>query len=112
MTASLRLRHLGHSPLIEDNSVQTSTSTLLNAGAAWRTGRLEYRLDAFNLMDSGDYDISYFYASRLPGEPAEGVEDIHFHPLEPRSFRAAVKLYLQGGPDQGAARNSSPAVDR
>lgn len=94
VTASLRLRHLGQSPLIEDNSARASTSTLVNAGVAWRTGRLEYRLDAFNLFDSGDYDISYFYASRLPGEPAEGVEDIHFHPLEPRSLRAAVKLYL------------------
>ncbi len=94
VSASLRLRHLGRAPLIEDNSVGTSSSTLLNAGVAWRTGRLEYRLDAFNLLDSDDYDISYFYASRLAGEPDEGVEDIHFHPLEPRSFRAALKLYL------------------
>ncbi len=94
VTASLRLRHLGVSPLIEDNSVRSSTSTLLNAGTAWRTGRLEVRLDVFNLLDNGDYDISYFYTSRLPGEPTEGVDDIHFHPLEPRTFRAAVKLYL------------------
>jgi hypothetical protein len=58
VTASLRLRHLGRSPLIEDNSVRTSTSTLMNAGVAWRTGRLENQPDAFNLREGGDYDIS------------------------------------------------------
>jgi hypothetical protein len=26
----------------------------------------------------------YFYASRLKAELAEGVNDIHFHPVEPR----------------------------
>jgi hypothetical protein len=33
---------------------------------------------------------SAWYASRLPGEPAGGVEDYHFHPIEPRNAR----LYL------------------
>ena len=32
-------------------------------------------------------DIDYFYTSRLPGEPAEGVDDIHFHPVLPRTAR-------------------------
>jgi hypothetical protein len=40
-----------------------------------------------NLLDSDDHDIDYFYASRLPGEPADGVEDIHFHIFEPRQIR-------------------------
>jgi hypothetical protein len=44
-----------------------------------------------NLLDSRDNDITYFYASRLPGEPAEGVDDIHFHPLEPRQLRVTVR---------------------
>ena len=47
-------------------------------------------LSAFNLLDSDDNDIAYFYASRLPGEPAEGIEDIHFHVFEPRQ----VRVYL------------------
>ena len=37
-------------------------------------------LEAFNLFDANVSDIDYFYASRLPGEPADGVEDIHTHP--------------------------------
>jgi hypothetical protein len=35
-------------------------------------------------------DITYYYASRLPDEPAEGVNDIHFHPGEKRSFRVTL----------------------
>jgi len=36
-------------------------------------------------------DVDYFYASRLPGEPAEGVDDIHFHPAESRSARLTAE---------------------
>jgi len=45
------------------------------------------QLDVLNLCNSKDHDIDYFYASRLPGEPAEGVADVHFHPIEPRTVR-------------------------
>ncbi len=92
LSASLRLRHLGEAPLIEDDSVRAQPSTLLNLGAAYRRGQVEWRLDVFNALDSDDYDIAYFYASRLPGEATEGVEDVHFHPLEPRTIRASVKV--------------------
>jgi len=43
-----------------------------------------------NLLDSQDNDIQYFYPSRLAGEPAGGVEDLHLHPVEPRQFRGSV----------------------
>ena len=44
-------------------------------------------VDLFNLLDAKDSDIDYFYESRLPGEPAGGVEDVHFHPALPRTAR-------------------------
>ncbi|MEJ2603108.1 MAG: TonB-dependent receptor [Gammaproteobacteria bacterium] len=90
--ASARLRWLSEAPLTEDGSVRSDESLLVNAGLGYRSGRFEYRLDVFNLFDSDDADISYYYASRLPGEAAEGVEDIHFHPLEPRTIRASVSF--------------------
>ena len=92
--ASARLRWLGEAPLVEDDSVRSNSSTLLNVGAGWRRGALELRLDAFNALDSNDDDIAYFYESRLGGEPAAGVADVHFHPLEPRSVRGTVTLHL------------------
>jgi hypothetical protein len=42
--------------------------------------------------NSFDNDIEYFYPSRLPGEPAEGIEDIHLHPVEPRTLRGYVSI--------------------
>ncbi len=90
LAASMRLRYLGEAPLVEDNSVRAADSLLLNAGVAYRRDRLELRLDLFNLLDSDDNDIAYFYASRLAGEAAGGVEDLHFHPLEPRTARASM----------------------
>ena len=44
----------------------------------------------FNLFNAQTNDISYYYTSRLPGEPAEGVDDVHFHPGEKRSFRVSL----------------------
>ena len=89
---ALRLRHFGAYPLVEDNSVRAEPATLLNAEVGWLFGS-GVRLEAvvLNLLDSEAADIQYFYASRLPGEPAEGVEDVHFHPVEPRQVRVALQ---------------------
>lgn len=95
LRTSLRLRYLGEAPLIEDNSVKAASSLLVNAGIAWRLPAAELRLDVFNLLDSDDDDISYYYASRLPGEPAAGVDDVHFHPLEPRTIRGTVTFFWE-----------------
>lgn len=93
--ASARLRWLSSAPLVEDDSIRSNASVLVNVGGAYRRGPFEYRLDVFNLLDSSDDDIAYYYASRLAGEPAGGVEDIHLHPLEPRSLRASVTYSWQ-----------------
>lgn len=84
---SLRLRHFGPRPLIEDGSVRSDTSTLVNGRIGYRfEAGLSLALEVFNLLDEEASDIEYFYESRLAGE-AEPVEDIHFHPAEPRSLR-------------------------
>lgn len=41
--------------------------------------------DVFDLFDAKDSDIDYYYASRLPNEPLDGVNDIHLHPELPRT---------------------------
>jgi hypothetical protein len=78
-------------PLAEDDRVrsQAQTTVDLPLGNALLPRPL-LRLDLFNLFDSQTSDIAYFYDSRLPGEPAEGVGDVHFHPAEPRSFRVSL----------------------
>jgi hypothetical protein len=84
---SLRLRYFGPRPLIEDNSVRSKSTTLVNLEAGYTYKRLRAQLDVLNLFDSKDHDIDYFYVSRLPGEPLDGVADVHFHPVEPRTVR-------------------------
>jgi outer membrane receptor protein involved in Fe transport len=85
-----RVRYLGEAPLIEDNSVRSDPTLLVNLEAGYRFNeRLSAFVTVFNLFDSEDNDISYFYESQLPGEAAP-VEDIHFHPVEPRTFRGTI----------------------
>lgn len=87
---SVRLRYFGERPLLEDNSVKSDDSTVVNLRAGYAARRWEAKVDVLNVLDSNDHDIDYFYASRLPGEPDEGVEDIHYHVLEPRTVRLYV----------------------
>ena len=46
--------------------------------------------DVFNILDAKVSDIDYFYTSRLPGERADGIDDVHFHPVEKRAFRVGM----------------------
>lgn len=56
--------------------------------------RFDTKLELLNVFDSKDHDIDYFYASRLPSEAAEGVEDQHYHPVEPRMVRVSVSYHF------------------
>ena len=90
--AGLRVRHLGKSALIEDNSVKGSPTTLVNMRAAFTPGRFEIFGELLNIFDKRDKDIQYFYTSRLPGEPAGGVDDIHSRVVEPFTARVGAKI--------------------
>ncbi len=88
--ASLQVRHFGPRPLTADGSVRSESTTLVNLKAAYRFAKVAVALDVLNLADSEDSDVSYFYGSRLEGEPLEGIEDVHFHPVIPRTFRLSA----------------------
>jgi hypothetical protein len=92
--AGLRLRRFGAAPLIEDDSARSSATTTMNGQVSYRFGpRVALTLAGFNLLESEDNDITYFYESQLPGE-ASPVSDIHFHPVEPRTFRLTLSVTL------------------
>lgn len=91
LTSSLRIRHFGSAPLIEDNSVRSEPTTLVNFGAAYDFDMYTIEFDVFNIMDSNARDITYYYESMMAGE-SEPVEDIHYHPVEPRTFRVGFKV--------------------
>ena len=92
-TTSLFGRYFGPRSLLEDNSVKSTSTTLFNAQTTYEVNKqLRLRFDVFNIFDRKADDITYYYRSRLPGEPADGVNDIHFHPVERRSLRVATLI--------------------
>jgi outer membrane cobalamin receptor len=89
---ALQLRYFGPRPLIEDNSVRSNDTTTLNGRVGYKISpsmRIEF--EGFNLANRRDSAIDYYYPSRLSGEPVgSSTSDIHFHPVESRSFRLTL----------------------
>jgi hypothetical protein len=86
----LRVRHFGSYPLVEDNSVRATATTLVNASVGYPLGGMRVQASVLNLLDARASDIQYYYASRLPGEAPSGAADVHFHPVEPRQLRISL----------------------
>ena len=92
-SAGLHVRHVGKRALIEDGSVQSKPFTLADLRIGWRLApRAQVLLDVFNLTNRKVNDIEYYYVSRLRGEPADGVADVHAHPAEPRTVRVSLRV--------------------
>ena len=90
---SSRLRHFGPRPLLDDNSVKSNSTSTVNGEIGYKfSDRLRLIVEGFNLFNAEASDIDYYFASRLPGEPAGGVEDLHFHAALPRSLRVAFRV--------------------
>ena len=88
-----QLRYFGPRPLIEDGTVRSRATTLAYLRTGYRINRdVSVTLDVFNLFDRKSSDIDYYYVSRLAGEPADGVADVHSHPAEPRTLRVTVSM--------------------
>ncbi len=93
VSGSVRVRHFGPRPLTEDATVSSKSTTMWNGEVGYRlSSQARLVLEAFNIFDAEVSDIDYFYASRLPGEPAGGVDDVHFHPALPRSARMGIQF--------------------
>ena len=90
---SIRFRYFGRRPLVEDGRVMSSATGLVNAQIGYHfRHNLHLVVDVFNLLNATASDVDYFYASRLPGEPAGGIDDLHSHPAPPRTARLVVRV--------------------
>jgi hypothetical protein len=63
------------------------------------TGRYRYQnAEAFpsieNLTETDWREAQFLFTSRLPGEPAGGVPDIHFTPGTPRAFLGGLAIHF------------------
>jgi len=88
----LQWRDLGKYPISDgDEFPQDRGYSEVNVDIGYKfSDHLKAQLTIFNLTNTKANAAAYFYAARLPGEPAEGVEDVQVHPLEPISAVAKV----------------------
>lgn len=93
--ASLRVRHLGDYPVIEDDSVRAEAETTLNLRGAWKSERLTFYAELLNALDEGGKDIVYYYGTHVAGlDPAgEQMDGRVSRVQEPRTVRFGVKYH-------------------
>jgi outer membrane receptor protein involved in Fe transport len=92
-TLSVRVRHFGASPLVEDGSVSSQPYTTLDSRLDWAIERWHFAAEMFNLANSHWDDITYYYASRHPGEALASVDSV-IHPGTPRTWRLSARRAL------------------
>jgi len=89
-SGGMRLRYFGPRALVEDDSVRSPSSTLVNLKLGYKlAANLKLTVEVLNLLNRRVSDIDYYYESQLPGEAAP-VADIHTHPGEMRTLRAGL----------------------
>jgi outer membrane receptor protein involved in Fe transport len=90
-SGSLGYRYLSGYPLSADDEVQGhgygewSADAHYDIGAGWSVG-----LGVYNLLNKKADAAEFWYIDRLNGEPAQGVADVHVHPLEGRTGRLTL----------------------
>lgn len=92
LSYALRARYLSSRTVDSNDEISPPSTFIVNTQVRYREDNWDVALEVLNALDSDDHDIDYFYASRLQGEPSEGVEDLHFHPVEPRTVRVTFNL--------------------
>jgi outer membrane receptor protein involved in Fe transport len=87
---ALQARYFGPRPLIEDGSVRSKSSFVVNARAGYKFDNgIRVQLDTFNLLNTKTNQIEYYYESQLANEAA-AVADRHVHPIEPLAVRLTM----------------------
>ena len=94
LASSFEMRYLGGRPADPDRTAVAQGYTLFNWTTRYRYRDFEAFLSIENLTDTRWREAQFFFTSRLPGEPAAGVADIHFTPGNPRSFLGGIALHF------------------
>ena len=100
LSSQLQMTYLGVRPLTEDRTVKAPSWLDFDLTERYQLpiklshGRLEAFLFVQNFFDTKWEQATFAFTSRLPNEPAGGVQDIHFVPGNPRFFMGGVALYF------------------
>ncbi|UOQ98860.1 TonB-dependent receptor [Hymenobacter sp. 5317J-9] len=80
LSGSLRYRHIDSRPANDDGSIRARGYFLFDAVLSYTTARFQFGATAENLLNVRWNQAQFATQSRLPGEPAEGVDELHFTP--------------------------------
>ena len=94
LSSSLEMRYLGDRFADPERHQTARGYTLFSWTSRYRYQNLEAFLSIENLTNTQWREGQFFFSSRLPGEPAAGVPDIHFTPGAPRSFLGGVAVHF------------------
>jgi outer membrane receptor protein involved in Fe transport len=94
LETSLEMRYLGDRPADEDNFFTAKGYTLFNWTARYRYKFMEAFLSIENLANVEWREAQFVFVSRLGGEPAAGVNDLHFTPGNPRTFLGGLAFHF------------------
>jgi hypothetical protein len=94
LSSSAEMRYLGDRPADPDRTQTARGYTLFSATSRYRYKNFEAFLSVENLTNVDWREAQFFFTSRLRGEPANGVNDIHYTPGAPRSFLGGVAWHF------------------
>jgi outer membrane receptor protein involved in Fe transport len=92
LSASVAMRYVSNRYADESRQQIARGYTLFDLSARYRYKNLEAFLSVENLANAEWREAQFFFESRLPGEPAGGVPDIHYTPGNPRTFLGGLAL--------------------
>lgn len=100
LSSQLQMTYLGVRPLNEERTVKAPSWLDFDLTERYQLpiklshGRLEAFLFVQNLFDTNWEGATFAFTSRLPNEPAGGVQDIHFVPGNPRFVMGGLAWYF------------------
>jgi TonB-dependent Receptor Plug Domain len=95
LDTSLRWRYFGPRELTQSNQIHSQATSLFYLRLGYQINpTYSVAVDVFNLLNTHQQDVAYYYASRLkfepPGPDDGGYNDIEIHPAESRSVRVTL----------------------
>jgi hypothetical protein len=94
LSSSVEMRHLSNRWADEARTQTAGGYTLFSSTTRYRYKDFEAFLTAENLTNAEWREAQFYFTSRLPAEPAAGVNDFHYTPGSPRSFLGGVAWHF------------------
>jgi hypothetical protein len=91
---ALRARHVGESPLVQDNSARSPQYTTVDGQIGFqKTKSWLIALDVFNIANVKWNDIEYYYILRLKNEPSPATDYV-VHPGVPCTLHVRLQYFF------------------